>query len=39
MSELYIQKLVKLIKAGLITIDDIVDLEYKTEVQNRLSAP
>jgi len=36
MNELYVQKLLRLIAVGVITIDDIINLSYKTEVQNRL---
>lgn len=37
MSELYIQKLIRLINAEIITTNDIIDPAYKTEVENRLS--
>ena len=37
MSELYIQKLLRLISKGIITIDDILDANYKAEVQRRLN--
>lgn len=37
MNELYIQKLLRLIAAKIITIDDIKNFEYKTEVESRLS--
>lgn len=36
-NERYVEKLIRLINAGLITIEDIIDPEYKTEVQNRLN--
>jgi hypothetical protein len=38
MNELYVQKLLRLIEKGIITVDDILDLTYKAEVQNRLTA-
>jgi hypothetical protein len=37
MNELYIQKLIKLINAGLITEESIKDPMYKQEVHNRLN--
>jgi hypothetical protein len=37
-NELYVQKLLRLINDGLITVDDIKDPEYKAEVQNRLAS-
>ncbi len=36
MNELYIQKLIRLIRNGTITIEDIKDEQYKNEVQARL---
>lgn len=36
MSEVKIQMLLKLIESGSITVDDIKDAEYKSEVENRL---
>jgi hypothetical protein len=36
-SEVKVQMLLKLINSGRITIDDIKDEEYKTEVQSRLN--
>ena len=39
MNETYIEKLLRLIGAGLITVDDIKDPVYKTEVQARLATP
>lgn len=36
MNELYVDKLISLVKAGLITIEDIKNEEYKTEVKRRL---
>lgn len=38
-NELYIQKLLRLIKKGIITVDDIVSLEYKIEIEIRLQTP
>lgn len=35
MNELYIQKLLRLIKEGIITKGDIIDPDYKAEVENR----
>lgn len=37
MNEVYIEKIIRLITRGVITINDIKDEAYKTEVQNRLS--
>lgn len=37
MNEVYISKLIRLITAGLITVADIKDLAYKSEVENRLA--
>jgi len=37
MNELYIQKLLRLIKNGVIAVEDIVDITYKTEIQNRFN--
>lgn len=37
MSEIKIQMLLKLIDGNKITVDDIKDIEYKTEVENRLA--
>ena len=37
MNELYIEKLVRLINAGLITVEDIKVAEYRAEVQARLA--
>jgi hypothetical protein len=37
-NELYVQKLIRLINAGLITMDDIINAEYKAEAQSRLNA-
>lgn len=39
MNELYVEKLMKLINAGIISADDIKDPEYKAEVQRRLITP
>ncbi len=36
MNELYIEKLISLIKQGIITVEQIKDATYKTEVANRL---
>lgn len=36
-NELYVEKLLRLIENGIITVNDIVNTEYKTEVENRLS--
>ena len=36
MNEIYILKLIRLINRGIITINNIVDIEYKTEIQMRL---
>jgi hypothetical protein len=38
MNELYVQKLIRLIKSSIITVDDIKDPAYKAEVENRLVA-
>lgn len=38
MNELYIEKLLRLLKHGVIVVDDIKDENYKIEVQNRLSS-
>lgn len=38
MNELYIEKLIRLINAGLITVDDIKDQAYKAEVEKRISS-
>lgn len=38
MNELYIEKIIRLINVGLITVEDIKNAEYKTEVENRLTA-
>lgn len=38
MNELYIQKLLRLIDKGFITVDEIIDLAYKAEVESRLTA-
>lgn len=38
MNELYVQKLINLINSGVITVDDIKNAEYKTEVRSRLVA-
>jgi len=37
MNEIYVQKLIKLINSGVITVDDIKDITYKEEVQVRLA--
>ena len=36
-NELYVQKLLRLIEANLITISDIKHAEYKTEIELRLN--
>lgn len=36
MNELYIQKLINLVKNGVITTEDIKNVEYKVEVERRL---
>ena len=38
MNEIYIQKLINLINAGMITLENIKDPVYKAEVQTRISA-
>lgn len=37
MNEIYIEKLISLIKQNIITVDDIKNADYKAEVQKRLS--
>lgn len=37
LNELYIEKLLRLILNGVITVEDIKDVEYKTEVEARLA--
>jgi len=37
MNELYISKLLRLISIGIITIENIIDENYRTEVEKRLS--
>ena len=37
MSELYIQKLLRLIKFGVITVEQITDPIYKAEIESRLA--
>jgi hypothetical protein len=37
MNELYVQKLIKLINVGIITVDYIKDFSYKEEIQTRLA--
>lgn len=36
LNELYIEKLLRLIKNGIVTVDDIKNEDYKIEVQNRV---
>jgi hypothetical protein len=38
MNEIYIEKLISLIKQGLITVNDIKNATYKAEVEKRLNA-
>jgi hypothetical protein len=35
---LYVEKLLRLIEQGVITVNDINDEDYKTEVETRLTA-
>ena len=37
MNELYVQKLLRLIKSRVITVEDIKDPIYKTEIETRLA--
>lgn len=37
MNEIYVQKLLRLIQAGVISVEDIKDPTYKVEVESRLS--
>lgn len=37
MNEFYISKLLRLISIGVITIENIIDENYRTEVEKRLS--
>lgn len=37
LNELYIEKLLRLINKGIITVEDIKDINYKTEVESRLN--
>ena len=38
MNELYIQKLISLVKQGIITVASIKSAEYKAEVEKRLAS-
>ena len=38
MNNIYIEKLVRLVKAGLIAVADIKDAAYRAEVESRLAA-
>lgn len=38
MNEIYLEKLISLIKQGIITISDIKNIDYKIEIENRLSS-
>lgn len=38
LNESYVNKLVRLVNSGLITIDDIKNTDYKTEIQNRINS-
>ena len=38
MNAIYVEKLVRLVKAGLIAVADIKDAAYRAEVESRLAA-